>query len=131
MKHETMNIQMKKVFSLALCLLLISLKSACACEMVQIPQSASHQAAENHEGCHGHEKQSSKTSHHACLCLDHQDQGVVSASSELNAPSISSADVAWVVIDFIPTELVSERFDYHHSPPSGPPLYITQASLLL
>ncbi len=108
------------------------MKSVCACEMMEIPQASSHhQQSSHHEGCHGHDEQSSKPTHHACICTDHDAQGLVTTAIQINAPSAPIADVAWDYADLFPSHSSTELFVYYHSPPSSLPLYLTQATLLL
>ncbi len=108
------------------------MKFVCACEMSQIPQATSHQQqSTEHEGCHGHEEQSSEPTHHACICIDHGDEGIIMQVYQTTASSLVIAEMSWVLVDLFPYHPTTELFVYYHSPPSSRPLYLTQATLLL
>lgn len=126
-----MDIEMKKAFSFVLCALLISMKSVCACEMVQIPHASSQQQTQEHEGCHGHEEESSKPTHHACICIDHDSQALITDSVQIHPSVTPIADLHWEYVDFLSFRTSSELLVYYHSPPLSRPLYLTQVTLLI
>lgn len=125
---------MKRIFSFLICFSLLSMRSVCACESTQIDQTVDYHHTQEDEGCHGHEvhgDQSSKPSHHACICPDHGDEAALSDVHQLVVPSVAIAEVNWSFVDLFPIRHATDLLVYYHSPPASRPLYLTQSSLLL